>query len=851
MKKPLIVLLLTMAAIGTSAQEICDNALDDDADGLIDLNDTTDCFCTGVVGGGNGVESIIPNPSFEVWDDCCPSSYSQLYCAETWEQATDATSDFYHLCGFMPPVVPLPLPDGDGIVAALFTFGWLEYIGGNLLTPMLANEEYTLSMMIAATATDGSATTFAPIYFGDVDVTIFGYTTPAAFPVFTAECPEPEGWVELGHVTYTPVNLWTNVSITFTPTTDIAAIMIGPPCTLPADYDDDPSYLPYFFFDNMVLNESSLFSNLVVEGELCANNLVIYGETDTLATAYQWYQDGVAIIGQTDTVLHVSDLGLGVASYQFLTNASDTACAFSSVDVDYPPDAYPVVTAAPMAGCVPLAVTFNDATAGTVASCHWTFGDGGTSDACDTLYTYTEDGTYDVSLSVIMENGCPYDTTYLDLVSAYAVSLASFTADPVEGCTGMTVAFTNNSVNNAECSWTFGDPPASDLCDPTHTYNTAGVYDVFLSVTSANGCQDDTLMQDLITVYDEPTVSFTSDTSAGCTPLTIQFTNTTPVDQVGSVEWDLGNGTVTDQDNPVGLYTEPGLYTVSLLVTHPQGCQAVLEEVDMITAYGHPVVTFTNEPDSGCYPLEVAFSNTTDPVFTNTCSWSFGDGGTSTSCDTVNVYADPGVYSVSLEVISPQNCQGDTTYTDLITVFDHPVAEFTFGPQPTDYFNTYISFVDASSIDAIQWDWSFGVNASLGTSTDEFPSLHFPSEDLGTYPVQLIVTNVHTCTDTITHEVVIDGYYAVYVPNTFTPDGDGVNDLWRPMIKDQIFQDYELRLFDRWGQEIWVTTDPNEGWDGKLGGETAMTGVYAWRLDTRDLIAGFRHEYYGHVNLLK
>lgn len=68
-------------------------------------------------------------------------------------------------------------------------------------------------------------------------------------------------------------------------------------------------------------------------------------------------------------------------------------------------------------------------------------------------------------------------------------------------------------------------------------------------------------------------------------------------------------------------------------------------------------------------------------------------------------------------------------------MFDHPVSEFTFGPQPTDYFNTYISFVDASSMDAIQWNWSFGTGASLGTSTDEFPALHFPSEDLGTYPV--------------------------------------------------------------------------------------------------------------------
>lgn len=842
------VVLLTLANV-TTAQEVCINGIDDDNDGLIDLNDTTDCVCTGVIGGGGGIESIIPNPSFED-HTCCPSSWSQLYCADTWQQATNATSDFFHECGYVPIITPLPIPDGQGVCAELFTFGWLEYLGANLLTPMVAGEEYTLSMMVAAVATDGVLSQSVPIFFGPVDVTIFGYSSTATFPVNTTECPEAFGWVELGHVTYDPVNAWTNISITFTPTTDIDAIMIGPPCNLPADYADQGSYMPYFFFDDLVLNESSLFSSLYIEGELCANNLMIIGESDSLATSYQWYHEGIAIVGQTDTTLDVSGLGLDTGVYQFMTAVGDTACAVSSIQVVYPPPAFPQMQAQPLQGCVPLEVSFNDVTLGNVASCQWTFGDGNTSTDCDATHTYTDAGTYDVSLSVTLDNGCAYDTTWIDLVSAYAESFASFSADPVEGCVGMTVSFTNNSVNNAQCTWDFGDPPASALCDPDHTYNTAGMYDVLLTVTSPDGCVDDTLMTDLITVFDEPAVSFTSDTIAGCTPLTIQFTNTTPPDQVGSVLWDLGNGTTTTTDNPSGLYTDPGTYSVSLEVTHPQGCSAEVTVQHMITAYGHPVVTFTNQPDSGCYPLEVQFANTTDAAFTNTCAWNFGDGGTSDQCTTAHTYTAPGAYTVSLEVISPQNCDGDTTYADLITVFDHPQADFYFGPQPTDIFNTYITFIDSSSVDALQWNWSFGENGALGSSTQEHPALHFP-DIRGLYPVQLVVTNVHTCTDTMLRFVEIEGYYAVYAPNAFTPDGDGVNDTWRPLVRDQEDAYYHVTVYDRWGHEVWATNDPAQGWDGKANGGSIVTGVYSWKLKTRDVVGNFDHEYLGHVSLLK
>ncbi len=850
----LLLFSLALCVVGASAQENCLNAVDDDGDGLTDLNDTTDCVC-GVTIGGGGVPSILPNASFEDFD-CEPTSYSQLDCAEGWAQVTSSTSDYFLSPSYMPSWIEQPLPGGgNGCVGGYFCHDYMEYIGGCLLSPMTAGTSYTLNMSVAAFEIDNFLNLTTTLDLSPVNVTIYGLDYCPSFPAPVSLCPGNEGWTTLGYATYTPSNSWSDITITFTPTIDVQVIVMGSPCTLPADYPNvfDP-WLAYFIFDNLTLNESSLFGSTVdQDGEYYTEDLTLTGHPDTIANSYQWFYQGVALIGETDTILEVAVNDLDTGWYQFVSYF-DTACVISDIYVS-PPLCVPAnIANVPASSCDPITFQFeNGSDTSQVISIEWDFGDGSTvSDAYEPVHTYTEPGTYDVTLSLVSEDYCPTDTTYTTLVTIHQYPQPTFSADLLEGCIGMSVGFTNTTDTlSGDCSWAFGDGGTADLCAPTHTFNVPDTFSVTLTVTSASGCTSDTTLADLIIVYAEPQVSFTTDTVAGCTPLTIQYTNTTPAGQVGSVEWDLGNGTITDQNDPTGVYVEAGIYSVSLLVTHPLGCSAEVEEDELITAYGHPVVSFTNQPDSGCYPLEVSFMNTTDPAFTNTCRWSFGTGDTSALCLPTYTYVDAGVYPVSLRVISPQNCDGDTTYSDLITVFDHPEAAFVFGPQPTDYFETYISFFDSSSVDAIQWDWEFGQDGVLGTSEDEHPALHFPDQDLGTYPVRLIVTNVHTCTDTMIRNVVIDGYYVVYAPNAFTPDGDGVNDTWRPLIKDQEDAQYSLTIFDRWGQEVWASTDPSKGWEGKAGGDVLMTGMYIWKLETRDMLSRVNHEYFGHVSLLK
>ena len=504
-----IVFFFVLSLGGVHAQEICNNALDDDGDGLIDLNDTTECACTGNI-GDDGVTSIIPNPSFEQFD-CVPTSFSELACATTWEQATAATSDYFLNVGggLWIEGIPQPLPDGialAGFIAADSIddsgnfFQYAEYLGACLLSPMQAGVQYTLQMALAGMPglslndPDFAPPIVAP--YGPLDITIFGSASCPTFPITVPPylCPLGVGdWTELGAVSYTSNGLWQTVTITFTPAVDIQAVIIGPPCTVPDDYDQDLT--PYFLADDLVLNQSSLFGiPISVSGGLCTDDLVLNGNPDTAATGFQWYREGIALVGQTASTLPVSALGLPPGTYQFVASVSG-ACITQAITIDAPDPVAPIAQAAPLSGCPPLAVQFTEATADSVVSCAWSFGDGDSASVCDPLHVYESSGAYDVTLAVTLANGCRYDTTYQDLVVVSETPVAAFAASPQPATPDDTeVSFTDQSTGAVTAwAWDFDTiPPFSSTdSDPTVIFPPIpGEYPVVLVVTNAAGCTD-------------------------------------------------------------------------------------------------------------------------------------------------------------------------------------------------------------------------------------------------------------------------------------------------------------------------------------------------------------------------
>ncbi|MEO1448136.1 MAG: gliding motility-associated C-terminal domain-containing protein [Bacteroidota bacterium] len=311
--------------------EICDNGLDDDGDGRIDLLDP-DCACPPF-----DPPSLIPNPSFED-TTCCPGDGSQMNCTRTWIQASSATTDLLHTCGWMgwldaPP--PLPIPDGDaclGFLNGVFRYNgnspnWKEYAGACLLSPLQPGVEYKFQFYLGFSY---------PLISPPIDITFFGTDDCSNLPFgggnSTFGCPtNGDNWYELGVTRVRGTREWKEVEITVTPNRKIEAIAIGPSC-LEALYAQSP----YYFLDKLTLNTATSFGlDIGASDQLCAEDVYL-SVVDLPDFSYQWYKDGIALPGEDQATL-VNLAGPG--NYQVYTINPSGACSLSDSFPFFPPEA--------------------------------------------------------------------------------------------------------------------------------------------------------------------------------------------------------------------------------------------------------------------------------------------------------------------------------------------------------------------------------------------------------------------------------------------------------------------------------------------------------------------------------
>lgn len=323
-------------------QEICDNAIDDDGDGLVDLNDTTDCTCEGIVYNSSGIiQSLITNSSFEEYENC-PSGYSQMLYVEGWDQATDATSDYYNSnseCNFSGSTSSaIPYPHGNAIVGVLIAnkyFGpggnWQEYIGTCLSAPLSPGTEYAISFFIASKVIDAEWCD-STLFYGDIDFTVFG-NDDCDFPVPTLECPTGfASWAAIGSTNYTPQKNWLPITISFTPTIPTWSIMIGGPCVLPMSYTIE--YLecvPYFMLDGLILAEASTI-NVYIKAmiDVCSQNRMLHATANSAGGTWQWYYNGIALVGATSGSLDLEIYNRGIGNYTAIYSLPSSSSCYGT-----------------------------------------------------------------------------------------------------------------------------------------------------------------------------------------------------------------------------------------------------------------------------------------------------------------------------------------------------------------------------------------------------------------------------------------------------------------------------------------------------------------------------------------
>ena len=287
---------------------------------------------------------------------------------------------------------------------------------------------------------------------------------------------------------------------------------------------------------------------------------------------------------------------------------------------------------------------------------------------------------------------------------------------------------------------------------------------------------------------------------------------------------------------------ETSIYTAS--VTDANGCKAESAPIT-VTVHHLPVVSFTADPESGCAPLCVLFNNKTPD--TDIVTWSFGDGQTGIGTSITHCYTDPGTYTVALVVASDKGCIDTLFAPGLIKVFPNPVADFSTTPPHSAAVSSPVLFNDQST-GATHWFWNFGSpEGNNSTSTLKDPTFSYVI--IGTYTVSLHVTSDKGCTDSISHTIIIEPEFTLYIPNAFTPDNDGVNDFFAP--KGAEFSDFEMEIFNRWGERIYHTTDIDRPWNGRTNNENEIQqGVYVYKIRVKDFKDEI-HYYVGNVTLIK
>ena len=263
-----------------------------------------------------------------------------------------------------------------------------------------------------------------------------------------------------------------------------------------------------------------------------------------------------------------------------------------------------------------------------------------------------------------------------------------------------------------------------------------------------------------------------------------------------------------------------------------------------------PVIDFVATPTAGCAPLTLTLTGTSNnpgDVFT----WSDVAGGNQNPI--IPTLQDSGKYTVSLLVTNPTTgCKKDTTKVNYIEVYPRPIASFYANPQTTSILDPNIDFFNTSQ-GATSYYWDFGDPAAIGgTNTSIVTNPSHSYTFVGPYSVNLVATSIKGCKDTAIIIVEITPDFALYIPNTFTPDGNGLNDIFQPLGVGIDEENFRLDIYDRWGENIFTSNAFRKGWDGtvKGGSKIAEQGVYTYKMSVRDT-QGNKHPYVGHVTLLK
>ena len=452
--------------------------------------------------------------------------------------------------------------------------------------------------------------------------------------------------------------------------------------------------------------------------------------------------------------------------------------------------------------------------------------------------------------------GCNLGLTKIRFdLAGITVGLRAVGARQLNFCLPATVEFIDTLQQARQYIWIWGDGTPNDTttANPNrHTYTSAGFFDVKVIGIDSNSCnvKDSAILRIRVTT-DSVALSYTATRLPPCTSLAFQFTNTTdrlssnPPFGPRSFVWQWGDGTPNDTvpgfaPSPVThVFPGPGTYNVRLALIDSAFCNLgdVFGTVNFQVA---STIRAGFRVNDGCAPYTAAITDTSFGAVTYL--WQTSNGLSSTSATPNFVFTNPGTYTIRQYIFNNNSCNLVDSAVRTITVVNPPTAGFTFSPNPSQE-NTPTRFTSTASADVVRWFWDFGDG---DTSSQRNPLHQYTSA--GSFNVCQVVTNSQGCTDTLCIPVESIINIVNDLPSAFTPNGDGVNDIFQ--VRGFGITKMTLRVYNRQGLMVFESRSQNIGWDGTYKGVPQPMDAYAWTLDV-EYFTGEKVRKKGDVTLIR
>ncbi len=505
---------------------------------------------------------------------------------------------------------------------------------------------------------------------------------------------------------------------------------------------------------------------------------------------------------------------------------SDSSMRTNAVKIENPTAKF--VMSDSFRNCPPLIIQFTNQSANAAEEL-WDFGDGSTTTVHNPSHFYSYPGRYTVSLTVKGAGGCSSSMQKQVVVNG---PKGTFSYTPLTFCGVGTATFRAHTVDAVSCVWDFNDGNILVNTDSivTHRYDNAGSYFPKLMLADENGCRVPINGRDSIHIVNV-SAQFDIPNTTLCAGGHIVFNNTgNTSESITSAYWDFGDGFyATSITAPGHDYETPGTYYPSLVVTTVHGCTDSFTVAEPVKVAAAPDVSIRST-GNGCVPLQQVFTGINNgAVPVAQWQWDFGNGNTGASQNPpAQTYNTGGNYNVVLKVTTNEGCE--RTFSGTIEAYSLPLVNA--GDDKSIRAGSVVELIPVVSPDVAAVRWSptgdifrnegNGITVKPATTTEYTVEVENTNGCAATDRITVTVSNTNTAGD-------------LFIPNTFSPNGDGVNEVFYPRSSGSI-QINRLKILNRAGLVVFekmnfYTNDAANGWDGTLRGTRLPADVYVYILE--------------------